>query len=95
MKIDEQAATMERKDVVELLVSHQRSRLLRRLPPLRARNDELNRQLEWFKRQLFGSKSERRLVDPEGRQLWLGELQAQDSPRPGSKHPGRRASTPS
>jgi len=73
MKIDEQAAAMERKDVVALLVSHQQ---------LVARNDELNRQLEWFKRQLFGSKSERRLVDAEGRQLWLGELQAQDSPTP-------------
>ena len=30
---------------------------------LQDRNAELTRQLDWFKRQLFGSKSERRLVD--------------------------------
>ena len=31
-------------------------------------------QLEWFKRQLFGQKSERRLIESEGAQLNLGEL---------------------
>jgi transposase len=30
-------------------------------------------QLEWFKRQLFGQKSERRLIESEGAQLNLGE----------------------
>ena len=47
---------------------------------LTARVEELTRQLEWFKRQLFGSKSERRLVDPNGRQLSLGEWKQEDSP---------------
>src|SRR5574341_419678 len=66
MTFDEHAATLERSDVVALLASHQQ---------LVARNEELTRQLEWFKRQLFGAKSERRLLDPEGHQLALGEWQ--------------------
>ena len=39
-----------------------------RIAALEARNAQLTRQLEWFKRQLFGSKSERRLVDDNPRQ---------------------------
>ena len=31
-------------------------------------------QLEWFKRQLFGHKSERRIIETAGAQLNLGEL---------------------
>jgi hypothetical protein len=34
---------------------------------------ELKRQLNRFKKQLFGSKSERRLIDQNAHQLWLGE----------------------
>lgn len=34
---------------------------------------ELSRQVEWFKRQLFGQKSERRLVDPDPTQGSLGQ----------------------
>ena len=34
----------------------------------------LQQQLDWFKRQLFGSKSERLIVLPDARQLHLGEL---------------------
>jgi transposase len=71
MTFDEQAATMDRKSVAALLASHQQ---------LAARVDDLTRHLEWFKQQLFGSKSERRLVDPDGRQLSLGEWKQEDSP---------------
>jgi len=71
MTFDEQAATLDRKSLVELLASHQQ--LTNSVDTLTARNAELMRQLEWFKRQLFGSKSERRLIDPDGRQLALGE----------------------
>ena len=56
---------MSREQIVVLLKAHQE---------LQQSHDELARQVEWFKRQLFGSKSERRLFDPEGRQLSLGEL---------------------
>lgn len=78
MTFDEQAAALDRRGVVGLLESHQKLTLS--FGELVTRNDELSRQLEWFKRQIFSSKSERRLVDPEARQLWLGEPQAQDSP---------------
>ncbi len=64
MTFDEHAAMLDRNDIVALLASHQQ---------LVARNEELTRQIEWFKRQLFGAKSERRFLDPEGRQLALGE----------------------
>jgi len=34
---------------------------------------DLSRQVEWFKRQLFGEKSERRLVEPDAQQGTLGQ----------------------
>ncbi len=71
MTFDEQAATLGRKEIVGLLASNEQ---------LTARVQELTRQLDWLKRQMFGSKSERRLVDPGGRQLFLGELTQQDGP---------------
>jgi len=77
MTFEEQAAAMTREEIVALLASHQQ---------LADRNEDLRRQVEWFKRQMFGSKSERRMVmDPEGRQMWLGEAQAEASrdPEPG------------
>ncbi len=40
---------------------------------LQAEVAELRRQLDWFKKQLFGPTSERRLIDQNPRQLWLGE----------------------
>lgn len=58
--MNERAASLSQNDIVALLVS----------------NDVLQRQVEWFKRQLFGEKSERRIMDPEGRQLFLGEEHA-------------------
>jgi len=71
MSLDEQAATMDRNDIVALLASHQE---------ITARVAELTRQLEWFKQQLFGEKSERRFVDPDSRQLALGEWRSTDAP---------------
>ena len=56
---------MSREEILALLQAHRE---------LQQSHDELLRQVEWFKRQLFGPKSERRLFDPEGRQLTLGEL---------------------
>ena len=40
----------------------------------RAQIADLTRQLEWFRRQVFGSKSERLAVLSDSRQLSLGEL---------------------
>lgn len=75
MTFDEQAATLNRTSIVALLVSHKQ--LTKSHAEISARNEELTRQLEWFKRQLFGSKSERRSPTPDGRQPFLGEW-AQD-----------------
>lgn len=36
--------------------------------------ESLRAQLEWFKRQIFGAKTERYAVQPEGAQMHLGEM---------------------
>lgn len=97
MTLDEQAAAMDRKKVVALLVAHQE--LTDSLDHLRSRNEALLRQVEWFKRQLFGSKSERRVLDAESRQFWLGEAHGEvGAPaRPDitvAEHPRRRPARP-
>jgi len=56
---------MSQEEVVALLRSHQE---------LQQSNEELLQQVEWFKRQLFGAKSERRIRDLESSQLTLGEI---------------------
>src|SRR3990167_11450158 len=40
----------------------------------------LQHQLEWFKRQLFGAKSERFAPTPDPQQMHLGQVLAQDLP---------------
>jgi hypothetical protein len=45
-----------------------------RIAELDARIAELEQQLEWFRRQVFGQRSERRLLLSDPRQLNLGEL---------------------
>jgi transposase len=87
--INEQAAAMDPEQVAALLASHQQ---------LLARNEDLARQVEWFKRQLFGRKSERRVLDPEGRQLWLGQTQPEQEGAPAAgvtvaQHQRRRRQT--
>jgi transposase len=64
VSFEAQAAKLDRKSIAALLASHQQ---------LAARVEELTRQVEWFKRQLFDSKSERRVGAPDGRQQFLGE----------------------
>ena len=39
----------------------------------------IQHQLEWFRRQLFGQKSEKRLVTPDPAQMYLGELPIPES----------------
>jgi transposase len=55
MTLEERAATLTRPEIVALL----------------EQNATLTRQVAWFKRQLFGRKSERRLLPPDPRQLAL------------------------
>ena len=71
MTFDDQAAALNRKGVVGLLASNQQ---------LTEHNVELRRQLVCLRNQIFGTKSERRLIDPDARQLFLGELTQQDEP---------------
>jgi transposase len=63
MTLAERAAQLTQAEIVALLEEQER---------LQARTAELERQNAWFKRQLFGRKSERRLREPDPQQLPLG-----------------------
>jgi transposase len=65
MTTNERATALSQDEIVALLESHDR---------LTAEITELRRQVAWFQRQLFGTKSERRPVGPDGTQLYLGDL---------------------
>lgn len=58
MTLEEQAATLSPTEIVAVL----------------AENANLKRQLEWFQRQLFGRKSEKRLREPDPAQLPLAGM---------------------
>lgn len=82
MKIEERAAAMKPEEIVALLKTHQELQNAH----LRLQNEleELARQVSWFRQQLFGIRSERHFIDPEARQLFLGELvkESGDTPAP-------------
>lgn len=92
MTIEEQAARLGQEEIVGLLVArksyeekflHQEEELVykeRQICKLEENNAELARQLEWFKRQLFGEKSEKRIGPCDPRQLSLGELLIDEQP---------------
>jgi transposase len=65
MTLEEQAATLRPDEIVALFESQRE---------LREQNAALQRQVEWFKRQLFGRKSERRVREPDPQQLSLSGL---------------------
>lgn len=65
MTLEEQAATLRPPEILALLV-HQRA--------LEEQNAALKRQVEWFQRQLFGRKSEKRLREPDPNQLSLAGM---------------------
>ena len=58
--------------------------------------DVLKHQLEWFKRQVFGAKSERRIIDSASGQMCLGELPIPETPpeAPGQKVAGHTRRSP-
>lgn len=62
MTLEEQAATLSPPEILALLV---------RQRELQEQNATLKRQVEWFQRQLFGRKSEKRLREPDPEQLTL------------------------
>jgi len=84
MPLAAQAAALGPDEIRELLAERQQH--LQRLAALEAQNADLTRQVAWFKRQLFGRKSERRLLEPDARQLPLaGMLTAADVPPPATE----------
>ncbi len=54
---------------------------------MQARIVQLEHQLAWFKRQVFGEKSERRHLDPPPEQMSLGEGLAGPTPDPAAPQP--------
>ena len=77
----EQAARMSPSEIVELSRSY---------ATLSDEVAALKHQLEWFKRQLFGQKSERRIVDPASKQMSFGEAMDPAQPAPGPAPAERR-----
>jgi transposase len=67
MTLEEQAATLRPPEILALLVQHRE---------LQDQNAALKRQVEWFQRQLFGRKSEKRLHGPAPEQLTLAGMLA-------------------
>jgi transposase len=65
MTLAEQAAALSQAEIVAVLRHNQE---------LAQQTADLQRQVEWFKRQLFGRKSERRLREPDAQQLPLAGL---------------------
>ena len=65
MRLEERAAALSQAEIVALL---------RQNEALAHQAADLQRQVEWFKRQLFGQKSERRLREPNAQQLPLAGL---------------------
>ena len=78
MTMEEQAASLDQKSIVALLAAHEEA--LASNEELRSRCASLQQQVDWFKKQLFGEKSERRLVEKDARQLALGEVLAEEPP---------------
>jgi transposase len=72
MTLEARAAALSQAEIVALL---------RQNEELAQQTADLRRQVEWFKRQLFGRKSERRLREPDAQQLPLaGLLPAREDP---------------
>src|SRR4051812_35597789 len=65
MTLEEQAATLRPPEILALLVQQR---------ALQEQNAALKRPVEWFQRQLFGRKSEKRLREPDPDQLSLAGM---------------------
>jgi len=63
------SSTPNTADVVSLLQSRDAT-----IQTLKQQNDALKHQLDWFRRQLFGQKSERMAPTPDPTQMHLGEM---------------------
>lgn len=71
----DEAAAMSPEEIVARLGT-----LAQRQGAMRQEIDTLKHQLDWFRRQVFGQKSERRFFDADGRQLSLEEVLKEEPP---------------
>ena len=78
-----EVAALDAQHVARMLVAKDAA-----IDQLKQQNQTLQHQLEWFKRQLFGSKSERFAPMPDPQQLYLGQVLGQDLPVPPSSEGG-------
>jgi hypothetical protein len=81
----QEAAAWSPERVVETVDAH--LQLQRQFDAMRVEFGALKHQLEWFRRQLFGQKSERRLLEANPHQMNLGELPVPESAPPAAGKP--------
>ena len=82
MSNEERAASMTQDEIVSLLAAYQ---------DITRRCEQLQQQLEWFQRQVFGAKSERHVHLDDSRQLALGEMAVPEvDPAPSVEVPAHR-----
>jgi transposase len=72
MTIEEQALKMTHEDVVSVLV--QNRDLTKKITDLTVRLEEVERSRDWFQKQIFGQKSEKKTYLPDPQQMSLGEV---------------------
>jgi len=85
-----EVAALDAQHVARMLVAKDTA-----IDQLKQQNQTLQHQLEWFRRQLFGSKSERFAPLPDPQQLHLGQVLGQDLPVPPSSEGGGEQQVPS
>lgn len=76
----EEAAQWTADQVVELAGAHLAQQ--RQFELIKGEFEAMRHQLDWFRRQLFGQKSEKRIVDANPHQMNLGELPVPESSPP-------------
>src|SRR5438105_8513073 len=85
-----EVAALDAQHVARMLVAKDAS-----IDQLQQQVQTLQHQVEWFRRQLFGSKSERFAPLPDPQQLHLGQVLGQDLPVPPSSEGGGEQQVPS
>lgn len=81
----QEAAAWSPERVVETVGAH--LHLQRQFDAMHVEFEALKHQLEWFRRQLFGQKSEKRLLEANPHQMNLGELPVPESAPPAAGKP--------
>lgn len=85
-----EVAALDAQHVARLLVAKDAA-----IDQLKQQVQTLQHQLEWFRRQLFGSKSERFAPQPDAQQMHLGQVLGQDLPVPPSNDDSGEQQVPS